>query len=120
MVPTPGVDIRRRVRVSLRATARTLARLTRMVQECEPACPLRFTAALADGRDLYAFRYAINDRANTLYYQSSSRGAVVVSEPLDREHANWHRVPENRVLLVRSGRPVEIIPFLESPQLAAE
>ena len=30
---------------------------------------LCFTAALRNGWDIYAFRYAVNDSANTLYYQ---------------------------------------------------
>ena len=55
--------------------------------------PLRFTAALANGRDLYAFRYAANDKANTLYYRESGDNVVVVSEPLDSEHAHWKPVP---------------------------
>ena len=54
----------------------------------------RFTAALANGRDLYGFRYAVNDRANTLYYRESERGIVIVSEPTDRDK-NWVTVPED-------------------------
>ena len=54
---------------------------------------MRFTAALANGRDLYAFRYAANDKANSLYYRESADNIVVVSEPLDAEHANWKPVP---------------------------
>ena len=66
--------------------------------------PLRFTAALADGRDLYAFRYAVNDKANTLYYRESEDGVVIVSEPLDKDHGNWQAVPENRVVIARHGK----------------
>ena len=53
----------------LGATARTLATLTDMVEPNKE--PLRFTAALANGRDLYAFRYSANDNANSLYYRES-------------------------------------------------
>ena len=42
-----------------------------------PRCP---TAS-----DLYAFRYAVNDKANTLYYRETERGIVIVSEPLDSD-----------------------------------
>ena len=55
--------------------------------------PLRFTAALANGRDLYAFRYAANDKANTLYYRESGDNVVIVSEPLDADRAHWKAVP---------------------------
>ena len=70
---------------------------------------LRFTAALADGRDLYAFRYAANDHANSLYYQASGNGVVIVSEPLDGDHGNWIAVPENNVVIARRNQPVEIV-----------
>jgi predicted glutamine amidotransferase len=102
------------------ATALTLSRLTRLVSEHGAGHPLRFTAALANGRDLYAFRYATNDKANTLYYRTSETGVVIVSEPLDQDRANWHTVPENCVVAARYGKPVEVMPFLQDAQLAAE
>ena len=52
------------------ATTRTLAALTDMVSSGPHKEPLRFTAALTNGRDLYAFRYAANDKANSLYYRN--------------------------------------------------
>ena len=55
------------------AAETVLARLTTLVNETSPPDRLRFTAALSNGRDLYAFRYAVNDRANTLYYRESER-----------------------------------------------
>ena len=39
--------------------------------------PLRFTSALANGRDLYAFRYSANDKANSLYYRESGDNVVI-------------------------------------------
>ena len=62
----------------------TLARLTSFVNQGGAAERLRFTSALSNGKDLYAFRYAVNDRANTLYYRESEQAIVVVSEPLDQ------------------------------------
>lgn len=89
------------------ATARALVRLTELAGEH----PFRFTAALADGRDLYAFRYAANDKANSLYYRASDGGVVVASEPLDRDHGTWTSVSENSVLIARRNQPVEILPL---------
>jgi predicted glutamine amidotransferase len=103
------------------ATARTLARLSRMVNEGGNKDALRFTSALADGRDLYAFRFAVNDHSNSLYYRESSQGIVIVSEPLDREHGNWITVPENCVVAARVGKPVEVRSIThdaEAPALA--
>lgn len=93
------------------ATARTVARITDLMGRVGEGAPFRFTAALANGHDLYAFRYAANDAANTLYYRASAGDVVVVSEPLDRDHGNWTAVPENTVLVARAGAPVEVVPF---------
>lgn len=102
------------------ATEMTLARLTEFVNEGGAADRLRFTAALANGEDLYAFRYAVNDRANTLYYRESGQTIVVVSEPLDKDHKNWIAVPENHVLVAAAGQKARIVPFMQAQQVAAE
>jgi predicted glutamine amidotransferase len=94
-----------------------MTQLTGMVSAQER---LRFTAALTDGRDLYAFRYAVHDAANSLYYRTSPTGIVIVSEPLDKQHANWAKVPENSVIVARPGRSAEVLPFLQPQQAAAE
>jgi predicted glutamine amidotransferase len=104
----------------LLAAERTLAALTDLVNQAEPGDRFRFTAALANGRDLYAFRYAVNDRANTLYYRESERGIVVVSEPLDEDHKNWIAVPENHVVVACAGERARILPLLHRHQEAAE
>jgi glutamine amidotransferase len=60
--------------------------------------PLRFTAALGNGETLAAFRYASDGQAPSLYYKATEGGLVVVSEPLDREHSGWERVPQGAAL----------------------
>ena len=82
--------------------------------------PLRFTAALANGRDLYAFRYSANDNANSLYYRESGGNVVVVSEPLDAERAHWKPVPPGHAIVARDGEPVALEPFLAAQRVAAE
>ena len=98
------------------ATETILTRLTELVGPDR----MRFTAALANGKDLYAFRYAVNDRANTLYYRESDQGIVVVSEPLDSDHRKWTPVPEGHVLVAKAGEPTRIVPFLYQHREAAE
>src|SRR5262249_57188027 len=61
------------------ATARVLATLTDMVSSDGYKEPLRFTAALSNGRDLYAFRYSANDTASPPYYPDTGGNAIVVS-----------------------------------------
>src|SRR6516162_1430592 len=101
------------------ATKKTLTTLTRFVTATDPADRLRFTAALTDGRDLYAFRYAVNDRANTLYYRETSRGIVIVSEPFDHDN-DWLAVPEDHVIVAKAGERTRVVPLFHSAQQAAE
>jgi predicted glutamine amidotransferase len=98
--------------------SRTVAKVAGIVNEKRE--PLRFTAALADGRDLYAFRYAANDKANTLYYCASGDNVVIVSEPLDMDRDRWKPVPPGHMIVARAGHPVEVAPFLPELQVAAE
>jgi glutamine amidotransferase len=102
------------------ATAQTLATITGLVNASGTREPLRFTAALSDGRDLYAFRYANNDSANSLYYRESDGDVVIVSEPLDLDRAHWKPVPANHAVIARHGRPVSLEPFIEATRIAAE
>jgi glutamine amidotransferase len=82
--------------------------------------PLRFTAALTNGRDLYAFRYAANDSANSLYYRESGGNVVIVSEPLDAERAHWKPVTPGHAIVARDEERVAIEPFLTEQRVAAE
>jgi glutamine amidotransferase len=95
----------------LGATQAVLQSLVGLVNEGEHRERLRFTSAIANGRDLYAFRVAINDAANTLYYREAGGGhVVVVSEPFDKE-SGWTEVPANHALIARASDGVKIVPF---------
>jgi predicted glutamine amidotransferase len=102
------------------ATARVLALLTDMVSSNDYNEPLRFTSALTNGRDLYAFRYATNDSANSLYYRESGGNVLVVSEPLDAERAHWKPVPPGHAIVAKAGKPVVLEPIVADQRVAAE
>lgn len=102
------------------ATLRTVTTLTDMVAQSGTTEPLRFTAAFTDGQDLYAFRYAYNGSANTLYYRQERDNLLIASEPLDTERTYWKPVPPSHMLVARANRPVELLPFLADHQVAAE
>ncbi|MCC6777940.1 MAG: class II glutamine amidotransferase [Hyphomicrobiales bacterium] len=104
----------------LGATRQVLTRLAEMVTETASREPLRFTSALTNGRDLYAFRYAANDNANTLYYRESGGNIIVVSEPLDADRTHWKPVPPNHVVIAEAGKPAVLKPFLAEQRVAAE
>jgi predicted glutamine amidotransferase len=102
------------------ATSRTLATLTEMVRLSGTTDPLRFTAALSNGRDLFAFRYANTESANTLYYRDIGDSVLIVSEPLDMERAYWKPVPASHAIIARAGEKVILEPFLATALRAAE
>lgn len=61
--------------------------------------PLRFAAALSDGKHLYAFRYASDKRPPSLYVQENEQGSIVASEPLDRGGSTpWRSLPPSAML----------------------
>jgi glutamine amidotransferase len=96
-----------------------LALLTDTVRQSETKDRFRFTAALTDGHDLYAFRYSVNDRANTLYYREAAGGIVIVSEPFDHDE-NWITVPEDHVVVAKPGEQARVTPLLQHQWQAAE
>ena len=100
-------------REPVEAARRVLLSLCELVAEDGHHERMRFTAALANGHDLFAFRFAENDNANTLYFREDGERLIVVSEPFDKE-PDWTEVPPNHVLVAFASRPAEIVPFLES------
>ena len=96
------------------ATARVLGHLEEMLRLRGPENQLRFTAALTDGDTIYAFRYAVNDSANTLYYRSGADGTVIASEPLDKDRTLWEAVPESHFLAAESRKLPAVYPFVPS------
>jgi predicted glutamine amidotransferase len=102
------------------ATERVVEILTSLVNAGAQKDPLRFTSALTDGKDLYAFRYAVNDNANTLYYRADGDNVVIVSEPLDKDRSIWIPVPPNHAVIARAGQKVELRPMFSEKRLAAE
>ncbi|MBC7480922.1 MAG: class II glutamine amidotransferase [Rhizobacter sp.] len=57
--------------------------------------PLRFAAALSDGEQVFAFRFASDERPPTLYVGQCEQGSIVASEPLDSTPDHWRSVPAN-------------------------
>jgi len=93
------------------ATRRVLRSLCQFVNEDSHRERLRFTAALANGQDLFAFRFAENDSANTLYFRERGDQLILVSEPFDKQ-PDWEEVPANHAVIALASRPVEIVPLL--------
>ena len=103
---------RRREGLSLgEAVADVLATAKRMMREAGVTEPLRFSAAIADGEAVTAFRTACDDRPPTLYLCERPGAAVIASEPLDADRACWRALPCGAVVtLGASGASVSTMP----------
>jgi predicted glutamine amidotransferase len=93
----------------VKATQRIMLQVGEMVNETGD--PLRFTAALSNGQDLFAFRYSVNDEGNSLYFRQSENEILIVSEPIDATGV-WTAVPDNHVVSAKAGSPATVRPFL--------
>jgi glutamine amidotransferase len=76
--------------------------------------PLRFAAAMTDGRTLTVFRWSSDPQAPSVWFRRGADGLVVVSEPIDDQADGWQTVGANHVLAAdcgeAAGAPV-ILPF---------
>lgn len=68
------------------------------------AAPMRFAAALADGRQVWAFRYASDAAAPTLYLKPQRGGWAVASEPLGDDAEAWSALAQSQVVHLHDGR----------------
>jgi glutamine amidotransferase len=82
----------------LDAVAAVLRTVALQMREAGAIGPLRFAAALSDGRSLYAFRAADDRRPPSLYLTERDDGVVVASEPLDTD-AGWLPVADGEAMV---------------------
>lgn len=92
------------------ATARAAQRVIDRAHRAGIEPVLKLTAAFADGETLHAVRYATDGAAPTLYAAETRRGRCIVSEPFDREGAQWQAIPSDSFVTATKGG-VTIRPF---------
>jgi predicted glutamine amidotransferase len=107
------------------ALQRTVAQVLSVMAAAGVAEPFHMTAAISDGRTLWALRYSDDCCSPTLYYATGaavgvsggdltfvpgSGATLVLSEPLDDREAGWTAIPEGCLLSARDGA-VEIAEF---------
>src|SRR5258708_6534646 len=80
-------------------------------REAEVSEPFRMTAALSDGRRLYAIRYASDEAPPSLHLHSSVGNLTVVSEPLDADLDNLNEVPPGHILAAEADTMPTAIAF---------
>ena len=89
-----------------------LGRVEGAMEEAGTDEPLRVTAALSDGRRLFAFRHASDPNPPTLYWQEEPDGILIVSEPLDDKSGCWNEVPPDHALVIEAGKTADLVPFV--------
>jgi predicted glutamine amidotransferase len=90
------------------AMARTLKAVRDLMAAAIVNEPLRFTATLTNGEDLYAYRWACDDNPPSLYVRKVEGGLTVVSEPIDGRKDGWRELPKGCALIAKAGRPIAI------------
>ncbi|MBT4934929.1 MAG: class II glutamine amidotransferase [Rhodospirillaceae bacterium] len=81
------------------AVCATIDDILDLMEEAEISEPLRFTAAFADGNDIYAFRYSSDEFAPSLYHCKEDDSLLIVSEPLDEGKHDWQAVPQGHAII---------------------
>lgn len=77
---------------------------TRLMATRGVDAPLRFAAALADGDQLWAFRWSSDDAPPSLYLKPQRGGCAVASEPLGDDSEAWSPVLPQQMIHLQAGR----------------
>jgi len=96
----------------LLGVSRALGAILELMQRAGSQAPLRFTAAMSDGERIFAFRWSSDARPPTLYWREDAGELVIVSEPIDERHDDWHAVPAGHALVAEPGAAVRLIPLV--------
>lgn len=89
----------------IRAFEKTLADTMAIVCRAPDCQPVRFASVYADGNCLWAFRWASDDKAPSLYWRQLEGGIVIASEPFDPGHPDWNVVPaQSAVHICQAGK----------------
>ncbi len=74
---------------------------------------LRVTAAISDGNNLWAIRYATHQQPPGLYWIQHDQGRVVVSEPYDCDPLTCHEIAPNSLLTITPGQQPQVNKFID-------
>jgi glutamine amidotransferase len=79
----------------LEAYRKTMGFIEGVMRDGRGTEPLRVTAAVSDGHNIYAIRHASDAAPETLYVRRRKRvdGTLLVSEPLDDGRDDWEEIP---------------------------
>ena len=82
------------------AIRRSIVQVEKMRQEAGIAEAFRATFAITDGKHVWALRWSSDDYAPSLYLTQKHDGALIVSEPLDKDTLSWQKVPPDTLVRI--------------------
>lgn len=92
------------------AVARALGLCREAMRAASIKQPLRFSAILADGETMHAFRWASDARPPSLYWRTVGSGTAIASEPFGSARDEWTPIAPATVMTV-SRNITRIGPF---------
>lgn len=87
------------------AIQKTLSDVSKIMDKHHANEPMRISCALADGKEIWAFRYSSDDQSPSMYYGSPNTRArsigdrsitTIASEPSDSDATHWTQVDERQ------------------------
>jgi predicted glutamine amidotransferase len=85
------------------AIRRSILQVEKMRQEAGIAEAFRATFAITDSKHVWALRWSSDDYAPSLYLTQKHNGALIVSEPLDKDTLSWQKVPADTLVRIAIG-----------------
>ena len=91
---------------------RALSKILRLQSDAGVTEPTRISAALSDGKSIWALRYSSDHNSPTMYLGAPFAGphggggdyvTTIASEPFDNDAAHWRAVEEGTVLHLCEG-----------------
>ncbi|MEZ5823949.1 MAG: class II glutamine amidotransferase [Geminicoccaceae bacterium] len=83
----------------LAALAQTIATVEEAMRDNGDEECFRFTAALADGERVFAWRHSSDDQPPSLYFRHLPTGTVIASEPFDDAARDWTPLDREQMLV---------------------
>lgn len=89
---------------AVEAMHQVLTDTTAAMQEAGVEEPLRFAAALADGEQLWAVRWASDHQPPSLFVKPQPGGWAIASEPLGDDTEHWSALEQGQVVHIHQGQ----------------
>ncbi|WP_417831439.1 class II glutamine amidotransferase [Terasakiella sp.] len=82
----------------IEALRKTLHQTINMMEQVKAEHPLRFTACLSNGQDIYALRFSSDPQAPSLFTCTQNGATLIASEPLSNDGVNWCSLDQGTLL----------------------